>query len=210
MNQWRVLLISVVMFTSLGCSTTGGTIGGLLPAPKFLKGEIKDNRYTSRGNSFSVAVPHEMGSNEYKYMQVKEQYFEKGAYVSFGPAAMDQSIYRLEISIRNTPDSKNIQFDDVVPKVVEAYKEQLKKAYGTALKEEEARRDSINGKKAYYWNYSQVIPAGKISNRADSISHSVYVIDFVKGAAIVWVQNQASTPYSEAKVRQFAESIVMF
>jgi len=53
-----------------GCSTTGGTIGGLLPAPKFLKGEIVNNIYRSPDGSFSVGVPHKEGSYEFKYMQV--------------------------------------------------------------------------------------------------------------------------------------------
>lgn len=135
MRQFHFVMLAVTAFVFMGCSTTGGTIGGLVPAPKFLKGEIKNNTYTAKDKSFSVTVPHKDGSYEYTYMQVKEQYFEYGAYVSFGPAAFDQSIYRLETARRMTPGSQTVSFNEAVPKLVENYKTQLQKGYGAALQE---------------------------------------------------------------------------
>lgn len=206
----RVVLLAAVAFAVAGCSTTGGTIGGLLPAPKFLKGEIKNNTYTAQDKSFSVVVPHKDGSYEYKYMQVKEQYFEYGAYVSFGPAAFDQSVYRVETARRVTPGSQNVKFEDAAPKIVENYKAQLQKGYGTAPQEMESRQEKMNGRKAFYWRLSQVVPAGKyMSNKAATFTHYVYVIDFEKAAAIVWVQIPETTPKAAIEPRVFAESVAM-
>lgn len=211
MIQWRAVLFVVAMSVVVGCSTTGGTIGGLFPAPMFLKGEIKDNTYTAQDNSFSVAVPHKYGSYEYTYMQVKEQYSEYGAYVSFGPAAFDQSIYRLETGKRVTPGSQNVKFDDVAPELVEGYKAQLENNYGSASQEVESRQETINGRKAYYWKLSQVVPAGKyFSNSTAIFTHDVYVIDVEKGAAIVWIQIPETTNNAAIEARAFAESFVMY
>jgi hypothetical protein len=137
-----------------GCETTGGTIGGLFPSPKFLKGEIKNGTYTAQDKSFSVAIPHKEGTEEYRHMQVKEQGNEFGAYVSFGPSALDQSIYRVEIARRISAGSEKVQFDEVAPKIVEGFKAQLKNGYGSELKEQAARQESLKGKKAYYYQFT--------------------------------------------------------
>ncbi len=211
MSPIRVFLLVIVMLVSVGCSTTGGTIGGLFPAPKFLKGDIKNNTYTAQDKSFSVAVPHKDTSYEYKYMHVKEQYSEFEAYVSFGPAALDTSIYRIQIGKRITPESQSVKLEDVAPIILENYRAQLEKGYGTAPKEEESRQETINGRKAYFWKLSQVIPAGKyMSNSSVTLTHDVYVIDFEKGVAMVWIQIPETANQAEIASRAFAESVVMF
>ncbi|RJQ48991.1 MAG: hypothetical protein C4528_01500 [Gammaproteobacteria bacterium] len=211
MSRLRFVLFVAAVFTLVGCSTTGGTIGGLFPAPKFLKGEIKNDIYTAQDKSFSVVVPHKDGSYEYTYMQVKEQYSEYSAYVSFGPAAIDQSVYRIETAKRVTPGSQSVKLDDVAPKIVEGYKAQLQKGYGTVPQETESRQETINGRKAYFWKLTQVVPAGKyISNKAATFTHDVYVIDFEKGAAIVWVQIPETTKKAAIEPRAFAESVAMY
>lgn len=211
MVYMRAILLVVAAVIISSCSTTGGTIGGLLPAPKFLKGEIKNDIYTAKDKSFSVAVPHKVGSYEYTYMQVKEQYSEYGAYVSFGPAAFNQSIYRVETGKRVMPESQDVKFDDFVTKIIEGYKAQLLKGYGTAPQEKESRQELIHGRKAYYSKLTQVIPAGKYySNEATTFTHDVYVIDFEKGAAIVWVQVPEEAGESAIQPRAFAESVTMY
>ena len=104
----------VVLAALAGCATTGGDIGGLFPAPKFLKGTIRNNIYTTSDGSLSVAIPHKEGSYEYQYMQVKEQYSPQGDYISFGPAALDKSIYRVETSKRVTTESATTDRKSVV------------------------------------------------------------------------------------------------
>jgi hypothetical protein len=207
----RAILFTAAAIVLAGCATTGGTIGGLFPAPKFLKGEIKNNIYTARDKSFSVAVPHKDGSYEYTYMQVKEQYSEYGAYVSFGPAALDLNIYRVETGKRITPNSQALSFDEVAPKVVEGYKAQLQDSYGTAAQEVESRQETINGRKAHYWKLTQVVPAGKFTNNREAIfTHDIYVIDFQKCAVTVWVQIPETTKKPVIEAHAFAESVVVY
>lgn len=187
MRYLRTALAIACLFLA-GCETSGGTIGGLLPAPKFLKGEIKNGTYTSDDKTFSVAIPHKEGTGEYRHMQVKEQTNQFGAYVSFGPSAFDQSIYRVEIGRQLVAAGEKLRLEQIAPEVVEGYKAQLKNGYGSELKEQASRQESLNGKKAYYYQFTQLVPAGKLSNMPENLTHEVYVIDFGLGAAIVWVQ----------------------
>lgn len=201
--------LMVICLVLAGCETTGGTIGGLFPSPKFLKGEIKNGTYTAQDKSFSVAVPHKEGTEEYRHMQVKEQGNEFGAYVSFGPSALDQSIYRVEIARRVVAGSEKVKFEEIAPKIVEGFKAQLKNGYDSELKEQASRQESLGGKKAYYYQFIQLVPAGKLSNKPETLTHEAYVIDFGKGAAIVWVQKPELRWVTTIEPRAFAESVVI-
>jgi hypothetical protein len=205
----RAIVLAGIFTAMVSCSTSGGTIGGLVPAPKILKGTIKDNVYTGADNSFSVAVPHKQGSNEYLYMHVKEEKPEYGTYVSFGPAAFDQSIYRLEIARRVTPSSADVRFDEVAEKVVARYSTSFQQQYGAELITVESRREVINGRDAFYWKMTQLVPAGKMSNLETHITHEVYCMNFDKAFALVWVQYpiEKMTPPLELAPRAFAESV---
>jgi hypothetical protein len=203
-----LLLVAVVIF---GCETTGGVIGGLIPAPKFLKGEIQNNTYTSKDKSFSIAVPHTQESYEYKYMQIKEQDLEYGSYVSFGPAALDQTIYRVETAKRVTPGSQNANFENAATAAVENYKSQLQKGYGTAAVEVNSGKEKINGKNALHWRLTQTVPARKLINsRAVALTHEVYAIDFEKVVVLVWVQTPETTKKNAMEPRSLAESVVIY
>lgn len=115
----RLGMIAILWTVVLaGCQSTGGTIGGLFPGPKLLTGEIAHNRYTSKDKMFSIQVSHSQNTYEYKYMAVKEQYADGGAYVSFGPAAYNKSVYRLEIATRLTPQSQAIELEKVLPEII--------------------------------------------------------------------------------------------
>lgn len=211
MIRQSVLLFIAATLVLAGCSTTGGTIGGLFPAPKFLKGEIGNNIYTAMDKSFSVAVPHKSGSYEYKYMQVKEQYAEDGAYVSFGPAAFNQSIFRIHTAKRPKPGVETRKFDDIAPLVLEAYNEQLQTGYSSAPQVSVTNKEDIKGRKAYYWKMTQVVPAGKYYNNRDTVlTHEVYVIDFENGVVFVGVQIPEDTREPALEPRAFAESVLMY
>lgn len=223
MAKWGHVVVLVTLFAMVGCSTTGGTIGGLLAAPNSLKGKINNNTYTAQGKTFSVAVPQKEGSYEFTYMQVKEQYSEDGVYVSFGPFAFDQSIYRIETAKPVTPGSQSVKFNDLAAVFVEGFKAQLQEGYGTSPEEAESRQETINGRRAYYYKLTQTVPgskSGKLSINEEGnlvpediyVIHDVYVIDFdEKGAALVGVQNseiEGHTPGLEP--RAFAESLTIF
>lgn len=204
----RVVLI--LLFGALAsCATTGGDIGGLFPSPKFLKGIIKGDIYTTNDGSLSVAVPHKEGSYEYTYMQVKEQYSPLGDYISFGPAALDKSIYRVETGKRVSPNSAVTGIEEIASKIVEGYKTQLTQSYGTTPEQLSSSVETINGRRAYYWHFRQTVPPGKyISNSNATFSHHVYVLDMEQGPAIAWVQLPPERVTRPALAhRAFAQSI---
>ena len=218
MHQVRTALFVFATALLIGCETTstGGTIGGLFPAPKFLKGELESDIYTAQDKSFSVRIPHRIGSYEYKYMQVKEQYSDHGTYVSFGPSAFDQRIYRIQIYgidilKRVMPDIQSVSFDVVAARTLESYKAQLLKGDRTVPEEASPYQETINGRKAFYWRLTQEFIN---SNNNAYIAHDVYIVSFKKGIAIVGVEVHRPEMRVPRTIimdpRAFAESVVIY
>lgn len=201
-------MIGITLLAS-GCSAHGGIPKGLPPAPERLEGEIHNDTYMAKDKSFSIAVPHKKDSSEYKYMQVREQYLERAAYVSFGPAALDQSVYRFEIG-RPLSLPHPIKFEEVAPKIVEGYNIQLQKGYGTIPETLSTSWENVNGKKAYHCIFKQIIPAGVyLKDREAVFIHETYVINFEKAVAITWVQIPETTAQTALAPKAFAESAVL-
>lgn len=189
------------------CSSTGGDIGGLIPAPKFLKGAIENNVYTAQDKRFTVSVPHAQGSYEYNYMQVKEQYGQVEDYISFGPAAFNQSIYRIDFVTapagRSLPD-----LDTVAPKMLEVVEQESRRSYGGMVTAGDPAKLVIGGHNAYHWQLQQTVPEGKLANIEVNLVHDVYQIDFGRSMATVWVQTQVGNPTANAlTAEQFVESL---
>lgn len=165
------------------------------PAPRILRGRIEGNLYIAQDSSFTVTVPHEPGSNEFRQMLVKEQYHELGAYVSFGPAASDQSIYRIETYRRINPETSTVKFEDAAGAIVGNYRGQLENGYRAQALENERGDIRVNGLRMLYWNFLQQLPPGSRPqgrDTGDRLSHWVYVIDGPKSAALLWVEIPAS------------------
>lgn len=204
------LLTGLSLICLAGCSTTGGDIAGLVPAPKFLKGSIANNIYTSKDKRFAVSIPHDQKSYEYTYMQVKEVYGDREDYVSFGPAAFDQSIYRVDIMARPVQGAAPLKLDEVAPKLLASAEQQVQKGYDSKPALVESNKTQINGHDAYYWQFKQVVPAGKLnSGNPVTLLHDLYVIDFGSVFATVWVQSPENTPASDKGITpsQFAKSL---
>ena len=225
MHQVRIALFVCATVLLVGCETTstGGTIGGLFPAPKFLKGEIENDIYIAQDKSFSVRIPHSIGSYEYTHMQVKEQYSDHGTYVSFGPSAFDRGIYHIQIySIEIVKqvmlDVQSVRFDVAAAKALEDYKAQLLKVYGTMPKEVLSLQETINGRKGFYWRLTQEFSNSNhdayLANSNDDvyIAHEIYIVDFEKGVALVGVEVRRPAPPVTTIMdsRAFAESVVMY
>ena len=189
MKHFKITTLFILSILVAGCQSTGGIIGGLLPAPKFLDGEIKNNIYTSKDKIFSVQVPHIQDSYEYKYMEITEQYYNVGAYISFGPAAFDKSIYRIETGNRITPESKIISVESMLSQMVGSLAVQLENFYGTKLELQSKDKTKINGNNAWHWIWTQNIPAGKhLSNKSTVFEHEAYAIELKNMVSILWVQ----------------------
>ncbi len=91
------ILLFPLFFVLTGCETTGGAIGDLVPAPKYYKGKVENGIYYAKDGSFEVRIPFEQNTYAYTYMEVKEQYRDIGAYVSFNTSVCPNEVYRIEI-----------------------------------------------------------------------------------------------------------------
>ena len=143
-------------------------------------------------------------------MQIKEQYQDRDAYVSFGPAAFNQSIYRVEVSVYPENTHAQVSLDDAAPQIINGYAQQLMQGYGTAPETLEEAKTKINGYDAVYRKMTQNIPAGKyMSNSSATFEHFIYVIDYIIGAGIVWVQipTETHSPDPVLSPIEFAESL---
>ena len=202
-------VIALVTFVS-GCASTGGSVGGFFPAPKFLKGDIENNVYTSKDKRFTVSIPHQMVSYEYKYMKVKEQYKENGVYVSFGPAAYNYSIYRYKNIVYPKGIKNTVSMNTVAHNVIEDSKKKMLEMYDTHPTVLEKSQIKINGHKAYHWRLQQTIPSGKsYSNQHKVFNHYIYVVDYDKSVGIFWVRIPSDTGKRHAGITPltFVESL---
>lgn len=66
----RKLVVVLCALLIVGCA--GGTVGGLFPAPKILKGKLNGTRYTSPNSEFSVTAPVSEKGSEWLYTEVRE------------------------------------------------------------------------------------------------------------------------------------------
>ena len=174
------------------------------------KGKIKKNIYTAPQQIFTVATPHKKGSYEFSYMQVKEQTEKDIIYASFGPAAFNQSIYRVDFTKKTHKALKDISFDEFAPLAIQGYNELLSNAYNSDLVENEKTSTTINGYKAYYWKFTQNVPEGILMNVESKLVHYVYVVDYKIGAAVIWVQiPEFSSSEDALSPLEFAESLTI-
>lgn len=174
------------------------------------KGKIKNNVYTAPHQIFTVSTPHKKGSYEFSYMQVKEQSDKDVIYVSFGPAAFNQSIYRIDFTKKSHKALKDISFDEFAPLAIHGYNELLGKAYNSDLVENEKTSTTINDYKAYYYKFTQNVPEGILMNVESKLIHHVYVVDYKIGVAVIWVQiPEFSSPENSLTPLEFAKSLTV-
>ena len=67
----HIKFIGILFFLT---SCAGGTIGGLFPAPKILKGKLDNLTYTSPDGIFSVNAPVKEERGEWRYTEVRENH----------------------------------------------------------------------------------------------------------------------------------------
>lgn len=205
MKKNILILISAIILSS--CATTGGSIGNLFPAPKFLKGEIKNNVYIGKDNIFTITPPHKEESYEYKYMAIKEQYKPNNAYVSFGPAALNKSIYRVEVVIAPKGQKPNLNH---ASSIIESYSQQILKGSSTKPEIQETKKVKIHNHDAIYYKLTQDIPVGKYKSNSKAIfNHYAYVINYNYAVGVIWVQIPNDVQQREAGIshKEFANSL---
>lgn len=192
MCKLLVFRLPLILFGSLmlitGCAATGGTLGGLIPLPKVTKGEIKNNRYYAKDGSFSVALPHENPSHEYTYMALKEKYTNEETYVSFGPAAFDRTIYRIDLVEKSTPYSQSFNLESMKDVLFEQYANVINATYRCQLRLVSKGTCDLNQYKAYVCEFCQYQPSTMTLNgmtEPENIQHMVYIVENKDYLAII-------------------------
>ncbi|WNJ97560.1 hypothetical protein RND59_20405 [Vibrio ruber] len=64
--------LSIILLSALITACSGGTIGGLLPAPKILHGKLDGLTYTSPQGDLKITAPVTEDHGEWTYTQIKE------------------------------------------------------------------------------------------------------------------------------------------
>lgn len=187
-----IFLTSLVSIPGPSFAQTGGDIAGLVPAPKLLKGAIKNNHYFFPNNDFLIAVPHQEGTEEFRYMQVKEQVSALSTYVSFGPAALDRKIFRVEASTILDPSAPRPGIETLAGEAFPAYIAQIESGYSTPAEQIVLKQTEIKGMKAMFGLYRQRIkPRTRLFGptiAGETRMHALYLIDSGTYGAFFWVE----------------------
>jgi hypothetical protein len=189
MRRLFFTLLAAALVT--GCTSTGGLMGGLVPLPKILKGTLQGDTYLAPDGLFSVKSPYAKGSGEYTSMTIKELYGPKGDYVSFGPAELDQSIYRVNITGRRNERGELVPFEQAAQMAVESFSQDLKQGYGVPLIELTHGQRTVQGTPGLTWKFSQTVaPHSSLLNATSGevFWHEVVALDAGENIVLLWVQ----------------------
>ncbi|VAW71619.1 hypothetical protein MNBD_GAMMA12-86 [hydrothermal vent metagenome] len=172
-----------------GCSSTGGTLGGLFPMPKFMKGKVKNNIYHALDGSFEIKTPFKQGSKFYTYMKVKEKYSNIGTYVSFNTSIYPNEFYRVEIGKKLDKSKPSVPFKKLVKVLLQGYVKKLS-VYGK-IKVQRRIQTRLDGKKAVLVVLVQAMAARRSYQGVSpsySAYHMIYIVKSPNGGGLVWVQ----------------------
>ena len=145
MKLIKLTSVFLIIFLLAGCSSMG------LPSFNSAKGKIKNGTYTgkigtqSTLGTFSVKVPQTSNDYEFTYMQMKEDIGNDFTYVSFGPAALDFSIYRVMVGVKD-----QVPFTAFKQKSVPMLAAYVEKAYGQPIHKIYETNTTFNGHPAFY------------------------------------------------------------
>ncbi len=189
MHRMKIFTFYLVLLISLiGCSSTGGTIGGLIPAPKFTKGDLSDGIYTAQDKSFIVNSPFGKDSYEYTYMAIAERYSNKENSVQFSSSAAPEEVYRIKVFKNVSPEEQleNVAF--------ESYKKQMESAYNTPFRNRAVKTIASSGIQTMLVTYSQHIPERSslgVTAKALDVLHSCTYIEKNDNSAFICINRMA-------------------
>ncbi len=149
-TKWIVAI--GLAFGMAGCQTTGGIIGGLIPAPKMTQGELSNGRYTAKDQTFSVDSPFATDSIAYTYMSITEDYQEGEDHIIFASSAAPAEVYRVDVikQARNEPALREL--------ILSKYKEVFESSYKAPMQLQGNEPVSISGLDSTASSFVQEIP----------------------------------------------------
>ncbi len=152
--RFHLLGLALLALLLAACSGTGGIIGGLIPAPKFLDGKVDGSTYYAPNKAFSVRLPHPPDltaddHNEWIYTKVHEINDGPIIAVVFGPAAFDSNLYTAALVRAPMSPDKDAHVNQVFGNRV-----QFRTAtYGQTYAEKTRQRFERHGRPCYYAVY---------------------------------------------------------
>jgi hypothetical protein len=152
MHTYLIALILAVATALGGCDSTGGTIGGLFPAPKLLKGNVTGDIYTSPDRAFQVQIPYPPSKDDYQWKYAKVTEGSDGnatTWVIFGPAATDLAEYHAVLIKTPVLESLKNQVDIVLKNQSKIFSNRT----GESATQITYQTISINGNPAVYAAY---------------------------------------------------------
>ncbi|MGY0216345.1 hypothetical protein ACWJJH_03030 [Endozoicomonadaceae bacterium StTr2] len=205
-----IKLFSAVILSTLlaGCSSTGGTIGGMIPAPKFTRGDFKNSQYTAKDNSFKVDSPFKSASYAERYMEIAESYQAGEIQVAFSSSAAPAEVYRVRVfdNVQNEEGFQSL--------LLERSAANYEQSYGTALKQINSGSLNINGLKVDTTTFRQKIPERSEGLRRlegfDTL-HSAFYMKKGNKIAFIWINRmppgqEIMTSGAEARIEAFVRS----
>jgi hypothetical protein len=209
MSSFRALVLALaVIACAAGCRSTGGTIGGLVPAPKATKGTLSDGRYTAQDKSFSVAVPFPPGSPGHSVMAIVEKGDARESLVVFSSSAHPAEVYRVATFADVKPAGR-------LPEAsLAACRKELETSSRAPLRAEKATPALIDGVLATSHRFSQTIPERTVDGHKHPGFVAIHVTHFLQRstrAAFISVHRMqegtmAHTTGNEARVMAFLKS----
>ena len=191
MNKLKFASLIIILMLLAGCSSMG------LPTMNAVKGKINNGIYNGKIGEqpglggFSVKVPQASNNYEFSYMQMKEEIGSDNTYVSFGPAAIDFSIYRVFIGVRD-----QVPFEKFKAQAIPMIAPFIAKSYGQPIYKIYQQDITYKGHPALYAVYTQHLPSyfdpiGMHQIEGVMLTHAIYYIDYGKYLVVLWAMGNS-------------------
>lgn len=198
MKPYQILTLIPLATTMISCASLTGTA--------FMQGEMKNGIYSPTNKTFEVAVPFK-SPPELDHMQVKEQETNEGTFVTFGPAAFDQKIFRTGLIWKLTGPSRSFTSQEIGERIVAGLTSQLEDYYKSPVKTISKETINVSNRMTHVWKLRH-----DFDFRGQHLTHlhEVYVQDFndrVLFAAIELPQEGVSLIGSSMTPLEFVKSL---
>lgn len=205
MNKDMHRVWAIGFLLCVGCAGIGFAPGN---TPTTLQGTLTNGVYRSADGRFSVALPLRNEDPSLRYLQITEQYGAHSSILSFGPAAYDHSIFRLELVHKTTLQSRLIKLKNIAQPILDGLMSQMAAEHGVLPVIDQKNTLTLAGRDTLHWRLYQMFDKGPERN-PQALRHEIYMIDFPDDAAIIWVQLDPKKFQGDADTtaQQFASSL---
>ncbi|MCP3915621.1 MAG: hypothetical protein GY711_08710 [bacterium] len=203
-NSIQLALIALAATCTLACQSGGGTHSGISPMPEDIRGTIEGDAYTSEDGSFSVDVPHPRGTYEHEYMQIAEVARAGGWSVQFGPAGLDETLYRVDY-VPMVEGAPGVEIGAVAEPLFARSLRPIEAESGGEAVRAAYEETTVGGHAAIFAAYEHQVPSKRRAFGTDVAGetrfHSMYLVDYGDATATFWVTVPVAKPEQVPAVR---------